>query len=220
MTANGEKPDSMFDVTIRAFLDEAGAAVPTPGGGSVAALVGALGAAMVSMAAGFTRGAKFADAEPAMREAVERLRGWTADCEALLAADIASFDRYMAALKLPKATEEEKRVRSRTIAEACEQAIEVPLALMRVCRDALTLTARIASSANPQVVSDLGIGALLFEASAQSAYLTVEINLAGLKDEAARRDYDSRASGLLRECAERKAEALGAVRGIIWRAGN
>ncbi|TNJ65426.1 cyclodeaminase/cyclohydrolase family protein [Paenibacillus hemerocallicola] len=212
-TARGD----MFDRTIRSFLDEAGAATPTPGGGSVAALAGALGAAMVSMTAGFTQGAKFAAAEPAMKDAVARLQGWTRDCEDLLEADIVSFDRYMAALKLPKATEEEKSVRGEALHAASLQAIEVPLGLMRVCRDALKLTADIASSANPNVVSDLGIGAILFEASANSAYLTVEINLAGLKDEEAAKRYDALATGLLQECAERKHAAVGAVRGIIWK---
>ncbi|MDF2726310.1 MAG: methenyltetrahydrofolate cyclohydrolase, partial [Paenibacillus sp.] len=68
-----DRPADMFDWTIRDFLEQSAAAVPTPGGGSVAALVGALGAAMVAMAAGFTRGAKYAAAEPAMQEAVARL---------------------------------------------------------------------------------------------------------------------------------------------------
>nr|WP_170143694.1 cyclodeaminase/cyclohydrolase family protein [Paenibacillus flagellatus] len=207
----------MFDRTIRTFLREAGAAVPTPGGGSVAALVGALGAAMASMAANFTTGGKFADAEEAMEEAVRRLQGWTRDCEDMLEADIASFDRYMAALKLPKGTDDEKRIRKQALRDAVRQAIEVPLGLMRVCRDALELTAAIAPSVNPNVVSDLGIGALLFESSAQSAYLTVEINLAALADEDERRSYDKRAAGLLREAAALKERAVGSARDTIWR---
>lgn len=211
------KSEAMFDRTIRSFLEEAGSATPTPGGGSVAALVGALAAAMVSMAARFTQGAKFAEAEPAMREAAARLQNWTRDCEDLLQADIASFDRYMAALKLPKATDEEKHTRSQALQEAAMQAIEVPLALMRVCRDALQLTADIADGANPNVISDLGIGALLFEASARSSYLTVEINLASLKDEEEARRLDARASELLRTCAELKERAVGSVRGVIWK---
>lgn len=207
----------MFDRSIRSFVEEAGAATPTPGGGSVAALVGALGAAMVSMAANFTQGTKFADAEPAMKEAAVRLQGWTRDCEDMLEADIASFNRYMDAVKLPKATEEEKSIRKEALHVASLQAIEVPLGLMRICRDALKLTADIAASANPNVISDLGIGAILFEASAHSAYLTVEINLASLKDEEAVKLYDDRAARLLREAGEWKRSAIGAVRGIIWK---
>ncbi|GAA3401235.1 cyclodeaminase/cyclohydrolase family protein [Paenibacillus hodogayensis] len=208
---------SRFDRTIRSFLEEAGAAVPTPGGGSAAALVGALGAAMVSMTANFTQGEKFADVGPAMREAVDRLSGWTRDCEDLLEADIASFDRYMTALKLPKGTDEEKRARAEALRHASQQAIEVPLALMRVCRDAMELTARLAAAGNPNVISDLGIGALLFETSARSAYLTVEINLASLKDEGERDAYEERASALLRECEEWRDEAVGRVRAVIWK---
>ncbi|MEF3305476.1 cyclodeaminase/cyclohydrolase family protein [Paenibacillus sp. GYB003] len=208
---------AMFDRTIRSFLDEASAATPTPGGGSVAALVGALGASMVSMAARFTQGAKYAEAEPAMNEAAARLRDWTRDCEDMLEADIVSFERYMAALKLPKATEEEKRVRSDALREAALQAIEVPLGLMRICRDALELTAGIAASANPNVVSDLGIGALLFESAARSSYLTVEINLASLQDEGTVRELDDRAFGLLQSCAELSDRTAVAVRGVIWK---
>ncbi|MFC3767082.1 cyclodeaminase/cyclohydrolase family protein [Paenibacillus sp. GCM10012303] len=212
-----EQQNAMFDRTIRSFVQEAGAAVPTPGGGSISALVGALGAAMVSMAANFTQGAKFAGAEAAMKEAVGRLQDWTRDCEDLLEADVASFERYMSALKLPKSTDEEKRMRAQAIQDAAAQAIEVPLALMRVCRDALEQTVRIAESANPNVISDLGIGAILFESAAQSAYLTVEINLASLKDEEAKQRYDERAAELLGDTARLKEQAVTAVRGIIWR---
>lgn len=206
----------LFDRTVREFVREAGAATPTPGGGSVAALVGALGASMAAMAAGFTRGEKFAGVEARMREAVDRLQATIRDCEDLLEADVASFDRYMAALKLPKGTEEEKRARSAALRDAAGQAIEVPLRLMGVCRDALALASSLAADANPNVVSDLGIGVLLFEAAAQSAYLTVEINLASLKDEESRREYGRRASELLRDIAELKEIAVGTVRGVIW----
>lgn len=206
----------LFDRTVREFVREAGAATPTPGGGSVAALVGALGASMAAMAAGFTRGEKFAGVEARMREAVDRLQATIRDCEDLLEADVASFDRYMAALKLPKGTEEEKRARSAALRDAAGQAIEVPLRLMGVCRDALALASSLAADANPNVVSDLGIGVLLFEAAAQSAYLTVEINLASLKDEESRREYGRRASELLRDIAELKEAAVGTVRGVIW----
>jgi formiminotetrahydrofolate cyclodeaminase len=206
----------LFDRTVREFVREAMAATPTPGGGSVAALVGALGASMAAMAAGFTRGEKFAGVEARMREAVDRLQATIRDCEDLLQADVASFDRYMAALKLPKGTEEEKRARSAALRDATGQAIEVPLRLMGVCRDALALASSLAADANPNVVSDLGIGVLLFEAAAQSAYLTVEINLASLKDEESRREYDRRASELLRDIAELKEAVVGTVRDVIW----
>lgn len=88
---------------------------------------------------------------------------------------------------------------------------------MRVCRDALEQTVRIAEAANPNVISDLGIGAILFESAAQSAYLTVEINLASLKDDEVRQRYDERATELLGDTARLKEQAVTAVRGIIWR---
>lgn len=204
-----------FDQTIRTFLEEAGAAVPTPGGGSVAALAGALGAAMVSMTAGFTKGEKFAEAEAIMMAGMSRMKAAIRDCEDLLEADIASFNRYMRAVRLPKASDEDKLARVHALHEAALQAIEVPLRLMGVCRDALATAEALAGAANPNVISDLGIGALLFEAAAQSAYLTVEINLASLKDEAARMDYSSAADELRTECAAMKERTIAIVRGII-----
>lgn len=212
-TGNG----GMFDCTIRSFLEEAWAATPTPGGGSAAALVGAIAAAMAGMAANFTQRGKFAAVSAEMRDAAERLKGWVRECERLLAADIVSFERYMAALKLPKSTEEEKVVRQEELRAATHAAIEVPLGLMRVCRDALRLTAAIAPAANPNVISDLGIGAVLFEASAQSAYLTVEINVAALKDAETASRYDADAVALLRACAESKRTTIDAVRSVIWK---
>lgn len=208
---------SMLDHSIRQFLEEAGAAVPTPGGGSVAALVGALGASMVSMTASFTQGKKFAEAEPLMNQTVQRMKKLIRNCEDLLEADVAAFERYMAAFKLPKATEEEKRRRASAIREAVRQAIEVPLRLMQVCSEALETASDIALKANPNVISDLGIGAVLFEAAAESAFLTAEINIAALEPGDVRNELTERAQTLRQEAGLRKRFVLDRVRSVIWK---
>jgi formiminotetrahydrofolate cyclodeaminase len=93
---------STFDQTIRTFVTAAASNSPTPGGGSIAALVTALGASMTSMVGNLTRGAKFADVEADMNTVVEQMMETIKQSEELLEADMASFDGYMAALKLPK----------------------------------------------------------------------------------------------------------------------
>lgn len=198
----------IWDESIRHFLQQAGSAEPTPGGGSVAALVAALGASMTSMVSNLSQGEKFAQIRPQIDDIIGQMSRLIAECEELLQADIASFDQYMAALKLPKSTDEEKLFRSRAIQEAAILAIEVPLRLIEVCRMGMVCTHSIAESSNKNVISDLGIGAILFDAAAQSALLTVEINLASLKDPELKRQYADKASSLIREIADLKYRTL------------
>lgn len=198
----------IWDESIRHFLQQAGSAEPTPGGGSVAALVAALGASMTSMVGNLSQGEKFAQIRPQIDDIIGQMSRLIAECEELLQADIASFDQYMAALKLPKSTDEEKLFRSRAIQEAAILAINVPLRLIEVCRMGMVCTHSIAESSNKNVISDLGIGAILFDAAAQSALLTVEINLASLKDPELKRQYADKASLLIREIADLKSSIL------------
>ncbi|MFF2886392.1 cyclodeaminase/cyclohydrolase family protein [Paenibacillus sp. NPDC057967] len=188
-----------WDDSIRRFLHQAGSPDPTPGGGSVAALVAALGASMTAMAGSLSQGEKFAAYEAQIQETLSEMRRLSAASEELLHADIESFNGYMAALKLPKATEDEKASRKLALESATLHAIEVPLRLMRLCRDGITSTAAIADSANKHVISDLGIGVILFEAAARSALLTVEINLRSMPESAMKSRYAEQAAALMDE---------------------
>lgn len=201
-----------FDQTMRAFLTASASSSPTPGGGSVAALAGALGAAMTSMVANLTQGEKFAAVEQEMRETVERMRTTIAEAEELLEADIASFDAYMQALKLPKTTEEEKAARSAALQTATVQATDVPLRLATLCRDALRHAQAIAAAANRNVISDLGIAAFLLEAAGQSALLTVDINLPGLQDASRRAAFEELRNDLQGELLLLKSTVVATVR--------
>ncbi|WP_164821549.1 cyclodeaminase/cyclohydrolase family protein [Paenibacillus koleovorans] len=210
--AGDDEQVAWLDRPIRRFLEESSAAVPTPGGGSVAALVGALGASMASMAAGFSQGPKYADWAGIVSGALARLAEASLHCEDLLEADIVSFERYRAAAKLPRDTEEQKAARRHAIEKTTLEAIAVPLQLMEVCRDASRIAEELAPCANKNVISDLGIGSLLFEAAARSAYLTVEINLAAMAESDTRTELARRADALLEEIEELKKKAIGIVK--------
>lgn len=197
-----------FDESLRSFLQQAGSANPTPGGGSVAALITALGASMTSMVSNLSQGEKFAHIQLQITDTLEKMNSLTVACEQLLVDDMACFNTYMEALKLPKNTDEEKRIRMNAIHEATIQAIHVPLRLIEVCKEGMLYTHSISESANKNVISDLGIGAILFEAAAQSASLTVEINLAGLKDLQLKKQYSETLFTLITEIEELKDNVL------------
>jgi len=203
---------STFDQPIRSFLTSAASSSPTPGGGSVAALVAALGASMTSMVANLTQGAKFADVEGEMKSVAENMTNFMQEAEALLEDDMQSFDRYMAALKLPKDTDEQKASRSAALQEASVKATLVPLRLAEICTQALETSHTIAETANKNVISDLGIAALLLESAAQSALLTVDMNLPGLKDPEQKTAFTNEREALADKAVKLKDEVVHTVR--------
>lgn len=204
--------DISWEQSIRSFVAQAGSADPTPGGGSVAAVVAALGAAMTSMVGRLSQGDKFAAIRPQVEETLSEMNRLSAECETLLHADIASFDRYMSALRLPKATDEEKAQRRAALGEAALQATAVPMRLMAQCREGLTYTLRIAEGANKNVLSDLAIAAILLEAAARSALLTAEINFGSLQDAMLEAAYAEQAANQMRLIADMAREAQGIAR--------
>ncbi|MWC27666.1 cyclodeaminase/cyclohydrolase family protein [Paenibacillus sp. MMS18-CY102] len=204
-----------WDSSIRVFLQQAGSPAPTPGGGSVAALIAALGASMATMVGNLSQGGKYAPIQPQIVEVIEMMASLTTECEELHHADITCFNYYMEALKLPKVTDEEALIRNQAIHEAAIHAIDVPLRLIEVCKAGIICTHRIAESSNKNVISDLGIGAILFEAAAQSASLTVEINLNSLQDLLLKRQYASKLSLWISEIENLKNETLQIARNRI-----
>ena len=121
----------------------------------------------------------------------------------------------MEALKLPKDTDVQKQIRKNAIHQAIIGSIDVPLRLVEVCKIGMEYTYSIAQSSNKSVISDLGIGTILFEAAAQSALLTVEINLASLQDEALKLQYGNQIYWLIDEIAELKMKTLRVTRDRI-----
>ncbi len=168
---------------LQTFLDDAASKKPTPGGGSVSALVGALGVSMASMAANLTISKKrYAHVEGKLTEARDRFEGARNALTDLIKVDIEAYTNVMAAYRLAKSTEAEKAVRSEAIQQALVGAMDVPLQAMRCSMDVLRDLAGIVDSVSPNVISDAGVAAILCEAVVRASKLNVDINLSGLKD--------------------------------------
>lgn len=158
---------------------------PVPGGGSAASVAGALAAALGAMVGGLTVGKK--NYEAVSDEAAElKAKAETLQATLLGAAtdDAAAFDRVMAAMALPKATDEEKAARSAAMQAAFKGASDAPLAAARACIEAGELCIRLLAIGNKNASSDAAVGALLAATGAESALLNVAINLGAIKDEA------------------------------------
>jgi len=203
---------NLWDQSIRTFVEQAGSARPTPGGGSVAALVAALGASMTSMVGNLSLGEKYAAYQEQMIETLDRMNKLTAVYEQLLAQDIDCFEQYMAALKLPRESNAEKEARQQAMEQATIQAIEVPLRLIEACLEGMHHAKGIADCCNPYVLSDLGISAILLEASAASALLTAQINLVTLKDASLKQHYHESIARLMMDIDRLKQETMATVR--------
>lgn len=206
-----------IESTIREYIDMASSGTPTPGGGSVSALAGALGVTMACMASNFTVGKKkYRDVEPQVREILDNLKQSRENLLELTEEDSRAYDKFSKAMALPKGTDEEKKARSAAMQEAVAYAMDVPLEIVRECRDVLRVLTDLVNIANPNLVSDVGVAAILAEAALRGAKLNVEINLGYIKDEkkasSARKEIGSareEATTNLKGISEKVAEAIG-----------
>lgn len=169
--------------TVEMFLDEVASSSPAPGGGSVAALAGALGAALTSMVCNLTLGKKkYAGVDADMKKVLAQAEELRARFTTLIEKDTTAFNKVMEALSLPKETEPQKALRAAAVREATKEATLVPLEVMKHCIDALALAQEVASKGNPHSISDAGVSALLLHAACEGAALNVKINLNGMED--------------------------------------
>ena len=173
------------DKSITEFLAELSSRSPTPGGGSAAALSGAIGASLVCMVCNLTVGKeKYKAVEAEMQDILgkaERLR------DALLGqipADIAAYNGVAAASKLPRNTDEEKAARTAALQQALKNATQPPLEIARLCAQVMELCRPVGEKGNVSAVSDAGVGIAVAEAGLRSAALNVKINLGLIKDPA------------------------------------
>jgi formiminotetrahydrofolate cyclodeaminase len=176
--------ERLIDKPVSQFLTELASSAPAPGGGSVAALSGALGAALVSMVCNLTVGKKkYADVEKdikALLENSERLRHKLAD---LLQADVQAYTAVSQAMKMPRATDEEKVARAKVMQQALKKATDVPLQIAEACVEVIALCQPAAEKGNKNAVSDAGVAILLAEAGLRSAALNILINLGWIEDQ-------------------------------------
>ncbi|HPC82853.1 MAG TPA: glutamate formimidoyltransferase [Thermoanaerobaculaceae bacterium] len=185
------RPTPLVDMTLSAFVDELSSDSPAPGGGSVAAVAGALGAALAAMVANLSHPKKgFESVQPRLVEIAERGQALKAKLLAAVDDDTRAFDGLLAAMRLPKGTPEEQAARAAAIDEATVAAIEVPLSVLEACPEIIELCREVARIGLQASRSDGGTGAQVARAAAAGAYQNVCINLPGLADK-------SRAAALL-----------------------
>ncbi len=207
---------SLVEMSCRAFVDETASESPAPGGGSISAYMGALAAALGTMVANLSahkpgwdeRWKEFSDHADCGRRCQDRLI-------ALVDEDTAAFNRIMAALGMPRNTEEEKAARRAALQQATLYATQVPLETMKAACATFDLLEAMARHGNPASVSDAGVGALAAEAAVQGAGLNVRINAAGLADRAAAEAFTNEAAALAARAAARRAEILEIVNTVI-----
>ena len=171
--------------SVDEILDWLASADPTPGGGSAAAIMGAMGAALVSMVCNVSFGKKGCEeAEPELRAVLARSEALRRRLAAMVEEDVAAFNALMAAYKRPKTSDEEKLRRAEAIQASLRLATEVPLDCARACGEVIELAQRVGKLGYQQVISDAGVGVSAAHAALRSAALNVLINAPALKDRA------------------------------------
>lgn len=216
LEAGQEKGKKLTDMTLTAFADETASESPAPGGGSIAAYMGVLGASLGTMVANLSahkagwddRWEHFSDAAEKGRSILERL-------EALVDEDTEAFNRIMAVFSMPKGTEEEKRQRAAALENATEYATRVPLRTMQTAFESYDLLDNMAANGNPNSISDVGVGALATRAGIEGAYLNVRINAASLKNKALANELLHEALEISENSTKRAQQVLDAVNHII-----
>lgn len=190
------KKRGLVDLTCAGFAEETSRESPAPGGGSISAYMGALGAALGTMVANLSAH------KPGWDEQWEFFSDWAEkgkrvmnELLALVDEDTEAFNCIMAVFGMPKGTDEEKAARAEAMEKATLYATEVPLKTMKASYRAFEVAGEMAEKGNPNSVSDAGVGALAARAAVQGAFLNVKINAAGLKDRA-------KAEALVSEAAE------------------
>ena len=192
----------LVDMTCTGFANETASESPAPGGGSISAYMGALGASLATMVANLS------SHKPGWDERWEEFSNWAVKGQAikdelleLVDEDTNAFNKIMDAFGLPKKTDEEKAARSAAIQEATKYATQVPFRTMKVAFKAFEVVRAMAETGNPNSVTDAGVGALCARSAVMGAHLNVKINASSLKDEAFKAE-------ILKEAAEIEAAAL------------
>ena len=214
--AEQAEKERLVRMDLKAFADETASESPAPGGGSISAYMGALGAALGTMVANLSshkrgwddRWKEFSDWAVKGQAVMKELIG-------LVDEDTAAFDRIMAAFGMPKGSEEEKAVRAQAIEDATLYASQVPLRTMKASFKVFELARAMAAEGNPNSVSDAGVGALAARSAVLGACLNVKINAVGLKDKAMAAELIAEAESLAAKAVQEEKGILDIVNGKI-----
>jgi methenyltetrahydrofolate cyclohydrolase len=172
------------DTNVQTFLDQLASQASTPGGGSAAAIMGAMGAALVSMVCNLTIGKKnYAAVEADLKQVLQQSEGLRQRLTGMVADDIRVFNQVMAAYGMPKDTDEQKSARMPAIQDALKEATVVPLACAKACAEVIDLSRTAAEKGNLNVISDTGVAVMAAYGALKSAALNVYINVGNIKDQ-------------------------------------
>jgi formiminotetrahydrofolate cyclodeaminase len=197
---------------VTEFVDALASKEAVPGGGSGAALAGALAAALVSMVCNLTIGKKgYEDVDAPMTELLAKSEALRRELPQLLEADTQVYSRVMAAYRLPRKSDEEKAAREAAMQEALKEAAQVPLTIAERCSQVVDLALPAAEMGNQWAVSDAGVGVLVAEAAMRAALLNVTINLASIKDAGFVEEVEARIAAFTADKAELKDRILSIV---------
>ena len=178
-----ERLGQLASMSVGDFADETSMDSPAPGGGSVSALAGAMGAALSSMVANLTFGKKGHESDSdALKSVAQQAQVLKDELLRAIDRDTEAFNKVMDAFRLPKKTDAQKSERATAISEATKHAALVPLNVMKLAAESLEQVQQIAEKGIDNAISDAGVAALMGRACAEGAYLNVKINLAGIED--------------------------------------
>lgn len=206
----------LVEKNIKEFIEAIQSDDPTPGGGSVAATVGAMGGALTNMVGSLTIDKKIYAEVPEDKKLImennhKEIEKVVQELIAIVDEDSTAFDGVMKAFKLPKETEEDKKKRSEAIQEGYKEALEVPLRCGEKCFKVLELQDVFADHGNVNAITDVGVGTLLAYSGLEGALFNVTINLKSIKDEAYRKEIEEKVSSLLAKGKELKEDLLKVV---------
>jgi len=202
----------IYDLSFRKVVAISASDAPTPGGGSVSALVGTLGVAMTAMVGNLTVGKpKFKDVEPEVKEITGAAYFIINKLEKLVAADIAAFGKFMDVYRLPKNTEEEKAKREEQMQKALKTATDTPMEIARTLLEALVITDKLSKIGNTMAISDAGVAAYVCEAALNGVLLSADINIPMVKDEEYVKNIIAEKEQLVAKAKELKDKAVAVV---------
>jgi glutamate formiminotransferase/formiminotetrahydrofolate cyclodeaminase len=216
IAARGKPAQRLVDRTLEGFVEETASESPAPGGGSISASVGAMGAALATMVANLSSHKRGWD------ERWEEFSNWADKGKAyyvellrLVDEDTTAFNRLMDAFGLPKGTDAEKAARQVAIQEATMGAIQIPLRVMQAALASMEVIQAMAQIGNPASVSDAGVGALCAQTAVMGAFLNVRINCANLADKARVTEIIARGQEIERQAQEKERQILAIVQGKL-----
>ncbi|MEI6079059.1 MAG: glutamate formimidoyltransferase [bacterium] len=206
------KPGKLCSMKLDDFIDEVGKDSPAPGGGSVSALAGSLGAGLGSMVASLTPAKKgYESTLEKLSASGEKLVSDLEELKRAIDSDTDAFNDVICAMRMPKNTDNEKEARNIALEDGYKKATLVPFNTAKTCVDVLEQLAEVVSVGNPNSASDVGVGALMAYAGFEGAILNVRINLPSIKDQKFKTELNSKISEMTSSAIKHKDKIIGVV---------